>query len=361
MEQLKSPSQCVYTYLLHNGIVELVGPEEEERCIVAEDYKEVRNSRKKCNVNHFTHCQIHPSLSFSLGTNLIPFFNHNAYNRVMYQAQKHGKQAIGLYTTCLSTRSDTTSHQLFYPQTPICETKLSKVLQRQDLSNGQNAIVAIIPFYGYNQEDSIIINRSSVDRGLFRSVHFQALDFEIDRKSEKFANLSLKSEPGSKEINLDDSGLPIIGQKFFPHDVIAKIHRLKESSTSEWEESSFRLNAINRGIVDQVILTSDDEENPVARVRLRETRVPVDGDKFSSRHGQKGVIGFLCDEEDMFFTPQGIVPDIIINPHAFPSRQTVGQLAEGIAAKISVASGRRVDGGPFSDMDVESFLQDIQR
>ncbi|MCO5586206.1 hypothetical protein L7F22_040145 [Adiantum nelumboides] len=344
--------------IFYPGVMEAMGPEEEENCIVAEDFKELQRSRNEADSKNYTHCQLHPCLSFSLGCSLIPFFNHNGSYRVMLQAQKHGKQALGVYTTGMRARSDTTSHLLFYPQRPIAETKIMNLLNAHHLSNGQNAIVAICPFWGYNQEDALVINQSSIDRGLFRTCHLWSFDFDMNAKNDQpTANLSCptKSNLPSMPWKLDDDGLPCIGENFLPFDILARKGGLQKNTTS------LRLNAVEKGRVDQVIVAADDEENPIARIRLRETRVPVDGDKFSSRHGQKGVIGLLCPQEDMFFSREGIVPDIIINPHAFPSRQSIGQLAEGIIAKIAAVSGRKVDASAFSRLEVQTLLDELKR
>ncbi|KAH7288318.1 hypothetical protein KP509_31G021700 [Ceratopteris richardii] len=340
------------------GLIELLGPEEEESCLVAEDYKELQRSRRENDNKCYTHCQLHPCFSFSLGANLIPFSNHNGYYRVMLQAQKHGKQALGIYTTCMSSRSDTSCHLLFYPQRPLAETNIVRITNLFQLNNGQNAIVAICPFWGYNQEDAIIINQSSVDRGLFRSCHLWSFNFDMEaaknEQSSDNPSLCPHNLSQSVEWKLDNDGLPFIGEQFFPFEVLARNGSLNN-------DSCLRLNAVEKGRVDQVIVASDDDENSFARIRLREVRVPVDGDKFSSRHGQKGVVGLLCPQEDMFFSRQGIIPDIVINPHAFPSRQSIGQIAEGLAAKISAISGTRFDASPFNKTELWTMLDELKR
>ncbi|KAI5076657.1 hypothetical protein GOP47_0008722 [Adiantum capillus-veneris] len=344
--------------VLYPGAMEAMGPEEEESCIVAENYKELQRARNEADGKNYTHCQLHPCFSFSLGSSLIPFFNHNGSYRVMLQAQKHGKQALGIYTSCMRARSDTTSHLLFYPQRPLAETKIVRLSNAPHLSSGQNAIVAICPFWGYNQEDGLVISQASVDRGLFRSCHLWSFDFDMEAKSDQPAlkpPCSTESNLPSMPWKLDDDGLPFIGENFLPFDVLARKRGLQENTTT------LRLSAVEKGRVDQVIVAADDEENPIARIRLREIRVPVDGDKFSSRHGQKGVIGFLCSQEDMFFSREGIIPDIIINPHAFPSRQSIGQLAEGIVAKIAAVSGRKVDASAFNKVEIQTMLDELKR
>lgn len=361
MNELQFKRKNLFSHLLHHGIIEFVGPEEEERCIVAEDYKELKDSCIDQSGKQFTHCQLHPCFSFSLGASLVPFANHNHHVRVMLQSQKHGKQAIGFYTTCAFARSDTASHQLLYPQKPICETRVGTYLARKDLNNGQNAIVAVSTFYGYNQEESIIINQASIDRGIFKSNHFQSFNVQVDGKTERFTKpTTWKADHPFYQYKLDDDGLPHIGDIFFPSDILVGKEQL-ESETSKFRNSGLKLKATEKGRVDQVILAGDSDDNVTAHVRLRETRDPVVGDKFSSRHGQKGVVGLTCSQEDMFFTREGIVPDIIINPHSFPSRQTVGQFAESIVAKIAAVSGRKIDATPFNGTEVHTIMEELHR
>ncbi|KFK44270.1 nuclear rna polymerase d2a [Arabis alpina] len=363
------PSQYTFEHLLDQGILELIGMEEEEDCTTAWGIKQLLKEPK-----NYTHCEL--DLSFLLGVScaIVPFANHDHGRRVLYQSQKHCQQAIGFSSTNPNIRCDTLSQQLFYPQKPIFKTLASECLPKEMLFNGQNAIVAVNVHLGYNQEDSIVMNKASLERGMFRSEQIRSFKAEVDsRDSEKRKKMDELVQFGKTHSkigrvdSLDDDGFPFLGANMHNGDIV--IGKCTESGT----DHSVKLKHTERGIVQKVVLSSNDDGKNFAAVSLRQVRSPCLGDKFSSMHGQKGVLGYLEEQENFPFTIQGIVPDIVINPHAFPSRQTPGQLLEaalskGIACPIQKKKGSSDaytklirHATPFSTPSVSEITEQLHR
>ncbi|OAP05596.1 hypothetical protein AXX17_AT3G19150 [Arabidopsis thaliana] len=363
------PTQYPFKHLLDQGILELIGIEEEEDCTTAWGIKQLLKEPK-----NYTHCEL--DLSFLLGVScaIVPFANHDHGKRVLYQSQKHCQQAIGFSSTNPNIRCDTLSQQLFYPQKPLFKTLASECLEKEVLFNGQNAIVAVNVHLGYNQEDSIVMNKASLERGMFRSEQIRSYKAEVDTKdSEKRKKMDELVQFGKtyskigKVDSLEDDGFPFIGANMSTGDIV--IGRCTESGA----DHSIKLKHTERGIVQKVVLSSNDEGKNFAAVSLRQVRSPCLGDKFSSMHGQKGVLGYLEEQQNFPFTIQGIVPDIVINPHAFPSRQTPGQLLEaalskGIACPIQKKEGSSAaytkltrHATPFSTPGVTEITEQLHR
>ncbi|GLU01242.1 hypothetical protein SLE2022_185550 [Rubroshorea leprosula] len=368
-----------YTFqsLLDKGIIELVGCEEEEDCRTAWGIKYLvaEDEGKEC--VKYTHCELDMSFLLGLSCGIIPFANHDHARRVLYQSQKHCQQAIGFSTTNPNIRVDTLSHQLYYPQRPLFRTMTAdclgqtggslgqtRILPKPELFNGQNAIVAVNVHLGYNQEDSLVMNRASLERGMFRSEHVRSYKAEVDNKEdiqEKRRKLEdhvsfgkIQSKIGRVD-SLDDDGFPFIGANLQSGDIV--IGKCAESGA----DHSIKLKHTERGMVQKVVLSSNDDGKNFAVVSLRQVRSPCLGDKFSSMHGQKGVLGFLEAQENFPFTAQGIVPDVVINPHAFPSRQTPGQLLEAALAKGIACGGSLRHATPFSTLSVEAITEQLHR
>ncbi|KAM7280858.1 hypothetical protein ACFE04_007992 [Oxalis oulophora] len=364
-----------YTFknLLDEGVVELIGPEEEEDLRTAWSIKHLLSEVEDKQPLKYTHCELDMSFLLGLSCGIIPFANHDHARRVLYQAQKHSQQAIGFPTTNPNIRIDTLSQQLFYPQRPLFRTMASdslgktlgrRTLARPELFNGQNAIVAVNVHLGYNQEDSLVMNRASLERGMFRSEHVRSYKADIennepqDKKQKPEDTVTfgkIQSKIGRVD-SLDDDGLPFVGANLQSGDIV--IGRCSESGT----DHSIKLKHSEKGMVQKVVLSSDDEGRNFAVVSLRQVRSPCLGDKFSSMHGQKGVLGFLESQENFPFTRQGIVPDVVINPHAFPSRQTPGQLLESALGKgIACAIGSLKYATPFSTPSVDAITDQLHR
>ncbi|KAJ8751808.1 hypothetical protein K2173_025998 [Erythroxylum novogranatense] len=365
-----------FQYLLDEGIIELIGTEEEEDCRTAWGITYLLADIRDKQPLTYTHCELDMSFLLGLSCGIIPFANHDHARRVLYQAQKHSQQAIGFSTTNPNIRVDTLSHQLFYPQKPLFRTMTSdclgnprylighnRVLPKPQFFNGQNAIVAVNVHLGYNQEDSLVMNRASLERGMFRSEHIRSYKTEVDnkelldkkRKLEDCVNFGKIQSKIGRVDSLDDDGFPFIGASLQSGDIV--IGRCAESGA----DHSIKLKHTERGMVQKVVLSSNDEGKNFAVVSLRQIRSPCLGDKFSSMHGQKGVLGFLETQENFPFTIQGIVPDIVINPHAFPSRQTPGQLLEAALGKGIACGGSMRYATPFCTPSVDAITDQLHR
>ena len=281
-----------------------------------------------------------------------------------------GKQAMGVFLTNFDERLDNSANILYYPQKPLATTRSMEFLKFRELPAGQNAIVAIACYSGYNQEDSVIMNQSSIDRGLFRSLFYRSYveqekrigmslveTFEKPLRSE-----TLRVKHGTYE-KLDDDGIIEPGARVSGEDIIigktapiapdaeelgqrTKLHTKRDASTP--------LRSTENGIVDKVLLTTNAEGLKFVKVRMRTTKIPQIGDKFASRHGQKGTIGITYRQEDMPFSAEGITPDLIINPHAIPSRMTIAHLIECQLSKVSSLRGYEGDATPFTEVTVDS-------
>ncbi|KAM1330099.1 hypothetical protein FF1_042788 [Malus domestica] len=365
-----------FKYLLNKGIIELIGAEEEEDCSTAWGIKYLFMEEKGKSAVKYTHCELDMSFLLGLSCSIIPFANHDHARRVLYQAQKHSSQAIGFSTTNPNLRVDTLSHQLHYPQRSLFQTMTSdclgkpghqlgknRVLPKPELYNGQNAIVAVNVHLGFNQEDSIVMNRASLERGMFRSEHIRSYKAEVDnkhslekrRKPDDCVNFGKMQSKFGRVDNLDEDGFPYVGANLQSGDII--IGRCSESGA----DHSIKLKHTERGMVQKVVLSSNDDGKNFAVVSMRQVRSPCLGDKFSSMHGQKGVLGFLESQENFPFTVQGIVPDIVINPHAFPSRQTPGQLLEAALGKGIASGGSKKYATPFSTLSVDDIAEQLHR
>ncbi|XP_055825180.1 DNA-directed RNA polymerases IV and V subunit 2-like [Solanum dulcamara] len=360
--------------LLDNGIIELIGPEEEEDCRTAWGVEYILKADKENPPAKYTHCELDMSFLLGLSCGIIPFANHDHARRVLYQSEKHSQQAIGFSTVNPNNRVDTNTHQLYYPQRPLFRTMLADslgkpkcaqyqkgMLPRPEYFNGQCAIVAVNVHLGYNQEDSLVMNRASLERGMFRSEHVRSYKAEVDNKEamakklkvEDSVNFGKTQSKIGRVDSLDDDGFPFIGANLQSGDII--IGKYAESGA----DHSVKLKHTERGMVQKVLLSANDEGKNFAVVSLRQVRSPCLGDKFSSMHGQKGVLGFLESQENFPFTVQGIVPDIVINPHAFPSRQTPGQLLEASLGKGIALGGGQKYATPFSTLSVDAIMEQL--
>ncbi|KAM4065913.1 RNA polymerase rpb2 [Hirsutella rhossiliensis] len=385
--------------LIRVGAVEYLDAEEEETsmiCMTPEDLELYRlqkagvaldedpgddlNKRLKTRTNPtthmYTHCEIHPSMILGICASIIPFPDHNQSPRNTYQSAM-GKQAMGFFLTNYSRRMDTMSNILYYPQKPLATTRSMEFLKFRELPAGQNAIVAIACYSGYNQEDSVIMNQSSIDRGLFRSLFFRSYSDQEKKVGlnytevfeKPFHQSTLRMKHGTYD-KLDEDGIVAPGVRVSGEDIIigktAPIDQESQdlgtrTSVHQRRDISTPLRSTENGIIDSVVVTVNADNVKYVKVRVRTTKIPQIGDKFASRHGQKGTIGVTYRQEDMPFTREGLTPDIIINPHAIPSRMTIAHLIECLLSKVSTLEGMEGDATPFTDVTVDSVSELLRK
>ena len=319
----------------------------------------------------FTHCEIDPSMIVGLCGALIPFPDYNQSPRNTYQCAMM-KQALGVPMLTHPHRMDTILHVLVSPQRPLVTTRMDALAGASDAPAGVNVIVAIMCYTGQNQEDSVIVNQAALDRGLFRSVKYHTYRDEEKQNggtdAERFKNVGkMTNVVGKRRADysmLEESGLIAVGSRVKPDDVlIAKTVTttdLGDGARKSIERDKSTLLKHDEGIVDGVLEVVNGDGTRAAKVKIRQTRAPIVGDKCSSRMGQKGVIGAALAHEDMPYASDGLVPDIIVNPHAIPSRMTIGQLNECLLSILCTLTGERGDGTMFSGMSLEHLTSRLR-
>ncbi len=351
-------------------LVEYIDPGETECFTIAMKHSDVLEDRTK------THAEIHPSsIMGSLASN-IPFPDHNQSPRNAYQCAM-GKQAMGMYALNFRERFDAMSHMLCYPQVPLVSPFMSKFYGSQKMPCGQNIVVAIMTYTGYNQEDSIMINRSFLQRGGFRSIFYRTYKDEEKKnqssgEEERFYKPDPQITRQMKNANyekLHENGF-VPENHYVDNDdiLIGKVVPLRvptgmvlPAGTKKYRDVSRTMRNNEVGWVDRIFRNRNGEGYSFAKVRVRQDRIPEIGDKFSSRHGQKGTCGMILAAEDMPQTADGVIPDIIINPHCIPSRMTIAQLMETLLGKVGCEVGAVGDGSPFNSTTVDglaSLLRD---
>jgi DNA-directed RNA polymerase II subunit RPB2 len=347
-----------YTWkqLVHQNKIVYLDSNEIENQVIAMFPKEINAET--------TYVEIHPSMMLSVCSSIIPFPDHTQSPRNTYQSAM-GKQAIGIYSTANNLRTDTSVHQLLYPQKPLVYTNSSDAMNMCEMGSGINAVVAICCYTGFNQEDSILINKSAIDKGLFRSYVYKTIstiEKKINNSSyEKICipNINIRHSSNCYT-KLDTDGLIKMGTKVTTGDVIIgkTLHISKNNEIIE-KDCSIIIKQGESGIIDKVLTTTTIDGYRLIKIKIRSLRIPEVGDKFASRAAQKGTCGMIFNQEDMPFTDSGIVPDIIINAHCIPSRMTINQLLECIGAKSGVCASKFRDCTPFSknSTNIIKYLQ----
>jgi DNA-directed RNA polymerase beta subunit len=350
---------------MKQGIIEYLDASEEENSLVALYKEEITPEH--------THLEIDAIDLFGVVTSLVPYGNHDQSSR-LNRGSKTQKQALGLYAANYLCRLDTDVSILQYPQKPIVRSFIYDTLNTYPA--GQNLVVAIMTYEGYNMEDALVFNKGSLDRGVGRSFYFRPysaveMNYAGSLKDEiaipEKDSSGYKMESSYKFLESDgivypeaelNEGEVLIG-KMSPPKFLSEA---REISIKTKKESSVTLRQEEKGIVDSVYITEDYEGNKIAQVKTRDQRIPELGDKYATSHGQKGVIGMIVPEEDIPFTSKGVKPDVIFNPHGLPSRMTVGYLLELLAGKVGCLKGEIIDGTSFSGVskkELENQLKDL--
>ena len=362
--------------LLSRGIIEYIDKDEESTLRVGDSLRACGGDESDVAARQgcpYTHAEIHPSVVHGVCASLIPFSNHNQSPRNTYQSAM-GKQALGVPLTNYKRRMDATMNILVSPERPLVATWMEDFTSSKALPSGQNVMVAIMCYTGFNQEDSLIMCRSSVEAGMFHSLSYRTCrdetrpngtDLEKIEVPDPEVCTRMKAADYSK---LDPStGVARVGEVLEPGDIIiGKTVMTTDSNATAGgkvrvvRDKSCQVRASEEGRVDQVSMSSNHEGQKSVKVRLRQLRVPEIGDKFSSRHGQKGVVGAMLHRQDMPYTEDGMVPDIIVNPHAIPSRMTIGHLFETLLGAEAVHSAELGDGTPFRDLSIEQVARRLE-
>ena len=351
---------------IDNSVIEYIDPEEQDFSMIATRPKDILNNSSK-----FTHCEIHPSTIFGVVASCIPYPDHNQSPRNTYQCAQ-AKQAMGIYATNFSERMDKTAYVLSYSTRPLVDTRVMNLIKLNENPSGCNINVAIMTHTGYNQEDSLLVNKGSIDRGLLQITITHTEKDEDKQKINGDEEIRCKPDPtktkGMKFGNynkVNSKGIVPENTLIENRDIIiAKVNPIKENRNDhtkviKYEDGSKQYRTVEETYIDKNYIDRNGDGYSFAKVRLRSLRKPVIGDKFSSRHGQKGTVGNIIPEEDMPFTRDGIRPDIIINPHAIPSRMTIGQLKETLLGKVLVQLGLFGDGTSFGELDVDTISKKL--
>jgi DNA-directed RNA polymerase subunit B len=349
-----------------------------------EDMDALKRKEKKGNtVLIFTHVEIDPQLILGVCASLIPYPEHNSTPRVT-GGTAMVKQSLGLSSANYRLRPDTRAHIMHYPQRSIVGTRAMDSTKFNQRPGGQNLVVAIMSYHGYNMQDAIVMNKASVERSMGRSSFMRTYNAENKRfpggqeERIEIPGTGLDEIKGLKSwdsyAHLERDGLPIpetflstakgenpvLVGKTSPPRFLEEAHGAFLQA-QERRESSMNVRHGEYGWVDNVFVTESLDSGRLVRITLRSNKIPELGDKFASRHGQKGIIGRLVDQEDMPFTEDGVIPDLLINPHAIPSRMTVAHVLEMIGGKVGAMETRRIDGTAFTGEKEESLRSGLLR
>lgn len=403
--------RITWSDLIRDGVIEWLDAEEEEDCYIAVEPFQIPERCPQCSVplsakdiewlnpgaegdaelecghckakfttpslltKEHTHMEVDPMVILGACAGLVPYPEHNSSPRVT-MGSGMAKQSLGLATSDYRKRPDTRGHLLHYPQQPLVQTYIMDFVNFNKRPAGQNFVVAVLSYHGYNMEDALVINKASIERALGRSTFMRTYRAEERRYpggQEDHFEIPSPDVRGARAdlayANLSEDGLispetPVTGGDV----LIGKTSppRFLEEETDfltpqKRRESSITVRPGESGWVDSVMLTESENGSRLVKVKVRDERIPELGDKFASRHGQKGVIGLIAPQEDLPFTADGVIPDLIINPHAIPSRMTVAHVLEMIGGKVASMEARFVDGTPFSGETEQALREALVR
>ncbi len=363
-----SDGKLTFQQILDMGVIEYLDSEEEENAFVAQSEAEITKAH--------THLEIDGAATLSVISSLIPYVNHNMAGKALHGA-KMFKQAIGIGAINYKIRHDTEAYLLYYPEKNLVKTRTMDLIELDKRPQSQNFVVAIMPYYGFNTMDAIVLNKGAIDRGLARASYFRNYEtieqrypggqrdkFEVPTEEkvgfleeEHFKKLGtdgiiqLEQFVGEEEAIIGKTSPP----RFFEEMTDFGVDEEKR------RDASMTVRKGKPGYVDTIMMTEAEDGSRLVKVKVRTPLVPAVGDKIASRHGQKGVVAAIIPEEDMPFTIDGIKPDLIINPHSIPSRMTMGHLLEMLGGKAGAAAGTIIDGTPFNStpmLDLEKKLRE---
>lgn len=355
--------------LVEMGFIEYLDAEEEENAFIATKESELTKEH--------THLEIDGAAILSIITSMIPYVEYNMAGKSLHGA-KMFKQAQGFGVSNIGLRTDTEGFMLYYTQKSLVKTKTMDMIGLNKRPMVQNLVVAIMPYYGYNILDAVVLNKGAVDRGMGRSSYFRTYEAVENRypggQVDKFEIPSVETVGylGEKAYSkLNEDGLVALESYITENEVIVGktspprfLEEINEFGVVQEKrrEASISIRKGKEGFVDKVFVTEAESGNRLVKVKIRSERIPALGDKFSSEHGQKGVVGLIVPEEDMPFTSDGIKPDLILNPHSVPSRMTIGHLLEMLGGKVAAMKATQVDGTPFSGTpreELEKTLEEV--